>query len=47
MIYARVTPLPDGTVGCDVTTPLNIIAAKQYRNKGYQFIVRYVGREDG
>lgn len=30
-----------------MTVPINVISAKQYLNKGYQFIVRYVGRGDG
>jgi hypothetical protein len=30
-----------------VTVPINVISAKQYLNKGYQFIVRYVGGGDG
>jgi hypothetical protein len=47
VINARVSSLPDGTLGCDVTVPLNVISAKQYLNKGYQFIVRYIGRGDG
>ena len=47
MISARVASLPDGAMGCDVTAPLNVISAKQYLNKGYKFVVRYVGRGDG
>src|SRR5271170_7217158 len=34
-------------MGCDVTAPLNVISAKQYLNKGYKFVVRYIGRGDG
>jgi hypothetical protein len=47
MISANVASLPDGTIGCDVSTPLNLISAKQYLSKGYSFVVRYVGRGDG
>jgi len=47
VISANVVSLPDGTMGCDVTIPLNYISAQQYANKGYGFIVRYVGRGDG
>ena len=47
MIIANVASLPDGTMGCDVTTPINVISARQYANKGNGFIVRYVGRGDG
>ena len=47
MINSTVGLLPDGTVGVDLTIPLNPISAKQYLNKGYGFVVRYVGRGDG
>jgi Domain of unknown function (DUF1906) len=47
VISAKVASLPDGTMGFDVTTPLNLISAKQFVNKGYGFVVRYVGRGDG
>jgi hypothetical protein len=47
VIIAKVASLPDGTVGFDITTPLNLISAKQFLNKGYGFVVRYIGRGDG
>jgi hypothetical protein len=47
MIDGIVGQLPDGTVGLDLTIPLNPISAKQYLNKGYGFVVRYIGRGDG
>ena len=47
MINCVVGALPDGTVGLDVTTPLNPVSALQYRNKGYGFVIRYIGRGDG
>jgi hypothetical protein len=47
VINARVASLPDGAMGCDVTTPLNVISTKQFLNNGYKFIIRYVGRGDG
>jgi len=47
MINAKIGSLPDGTTGFDTTTPLNPISAKQYLTKGYNFVVRYIGRGDG
>jgi hypothetical protein len=47
MINARVSSIPDGSLGCDLTNPLNAASAKQYYNNGYRFIVRYIGRGDG
>lgn len=47
MINARIATLPDGTLGCDVTDPINPASARQFFNKGFRFIVRYVGRNDG
>jgi hypothetical protein len=47
MINGRVAPLPDGSMGCDITERLNPITARQFANKGFKFIVRYVGRGDG
>jgi hypothetical protein len=46
MLNAKVASLPDGTMGFDITTPLNMISATQFLNKGYGFVVRYVGRGD-
>jgi hypothetical protein len=47
MIQARIASLPAGTMGFDITTPLNAVTAKQYYAKGKRFVVRYVGRGDG
>jgi nucleotide-binding universal stress UspA family protein len=47
MVSRRVGPLADGTMGCDVTGPLNAATARQLRNKNFRFVVRYVGRDDG
>lgn len=47
MIDGRVAPLPDGSIGLDLTTRLNRVSAKQYYNKNLRFIIRYVGRDDG
>jgi hypothetical protein len=47
MLNAKVASLPDGTMGFDTTTPLNLISARQFLNKGYGFVVRYIGRGDG
>ncbi len=47
MITGKAAPLANGTMGCDLTTPLNAASAKQYLNKGYKFIIRYIGRDDG
>jgi hypothetical protein len=46
VIRATVASLADGTIGFDIASPLNAISAKQYVNKGYGFVVRYVGRGD-
>jgi hypothetical protein len=46
VINCAVEPLPYGTVGVDLTIPLNPILAEQYLNKGYGFVVRYIGRGD-
>jgi hypothetical protein len=47
VLNARVASLPDGTIGFDTTTPLNLISTRQFLNKGYGFVVRYIGRGDG
>ena len=47
MINAKIATLPDGTVGFDITSPLNPVSARQYLAKGFKFVVRYVGRGDG
>ena len=47
MINGRVAPLADGSIGFDVTTRLNPASAKQYYNKNFRFVVRYIGRGDG
>src|SRR5215469_2264832 len=47
MINGRVAPLADGSIGFDVTTRLNPASAKQYYNKNFRFVGRYIGRGDG
>ncbi len=47
MINGRVAPLADGCIGFDCTTRLNAASAKQYYNKNFCFVVRYIGRGDG
>jgi hypothetical protein len=47
MIDGRVAPLPDGRIGLDLTTRLNRVSARQYYNRSFRFVVRYVGRDDG
>ncbi len=44
MINSVVGSLADGSVGCDVASPLNPASAKQYYNNKYKFIIRYIGR---
>jgi Domain of unknown function (DUF1906) len=46
VINGKISTLPDGTIGFDITTPLNPATAQQYLAKGYGFVVRYVGRGD-
>jgi hypothetical protein len=47
MIDGRVAPLPGVSIGLDLTTRLNKVSARQYYNKNFRFVVRYVGRDDG
>jgi hypothetical protein len=47
MTVGRASPIVDGTVGCDITQPLNQESAAQYYNSSFRFIIRYIGRGDG
>jgi hypothetical protein len=43
----KIASLTDGTTGFDSTTRLKPMSAKQYLAKGYNFVIRYIGRGDG
>ena len=44
-LQGRVAQAPAGVIGFDITDPLNPATAKQYRNKGYQFCIRYLSHD--
>jgi len=47
VVDGRIGPLQDGTLGFDASEPLNRATAKQFFNRNYRFVIRYVGRNDG
>jgi hypothetical protein len=44
VLSGTVQPAPPGVKGFDADTPLSATAARAFRDAGYQFCVRYVGR---
>ncbi len=46
MLNGVLAQAPAGTIGFDTTEPLTLVSAKQFYNKGYRFVVRYVPRDN-
>ena len=46
MLSGNVVPAAPGLIGFDITDALTAVTARQFVNRGFKFVVRYVGRDD-